>query len=99
MDNEIIMVDSLFSVQSESMFFTYMLDGDNPSNSSSFIVNIQEEETGATQLKVVGFDLNGIPFNETIIDSEGELESSINPTKVFKYVAKKLKQLLCPSCS
>ena len=47
------------------------------------------------------YSINGNATDSSTINDEILVPNSqrINPTKVFNYIAKKLKEVLCPSCT
>jgi hypothetical protein len=59
------------------------------------ITLIDELENGDGLYSVTGTATDGSNIDEEIIIPAAE---RVNPSKVFKWVAKKLKDVLCPSC-
>lgn len=64
------------------------------------IGNAQIDEIFATNSNVLysvnGVNTSGASFSDEILVP---ITEAINPTKVFNYIAKKIKEVLCPTCS
>ncbi len=55
------------------------------------------EEEGVYYVTIQGFDVKGDEIEPTETTTEDEADT-VNPTKVFWWVAKTLKTVLCPEC-
>lgn len=47
--------------------------------------------------KVEGLNVQGYEFNEGTL-TDIPTEDRVNPTKVFKWIVRKIKGILCPTC-
>lgn len=80
--------------------YSFTADFSDCTNSHHGSVNvdlISEDSTAQTgTFSIVGTATDGssVSEEETVPDAE-----RINPSKVFKYIAKKLKEVLCPNCA
>lgn len=59
----------------------------------TLISELPQNQAGLYQ--VSGFATDGTEISEEVIVPNSE---RINPTKVFKWVVKKLKEIVCPTC-
>jgi hypothetical protein len=68
----------------------------------NFDMPVLNTSTGFYEVRnIEGFDVQNTQIdNSTLEDDEEEMSSSdrLNPTKVFWWIAKKAKRLLCPTC-
>ena len=74
-------------------------------NLDSFTASFEDcnGNTGAANFELLEgniYAINGTATDNSPINTEIEAPelSGYNPTKVFKYIAKKLKEILCPTC-
>ena len=64
-------------------------------NTGDIYANLLFASVNNGMYSVSGNATDGSGYSEEILIPNAE---RINPTKVFKYIAKKLKEVLCPTC-
>lgn len=87
---------TIVEVNGTSDEFEAIFEDCNAEQASVQVVLLGEvPENQGGKYSIIGTATDGSPIEQEIIVPNSE---RINPTKVFKWVAKKLKKYLCPTC-
>ena len=82
--------------------FKHPTNEDEDKGECFFDMPVYNEISGKYEIcNIYGFDVQGTEFSHEVLeDTEGELTGAdlLNPTKVFWFIVKKIKQKLCPTC-
>lgn len=83
----------------DDFFFCFVFENEEGEKGQITVSGKEIEIIGEQEyrlLSIVGRNTNGSPISVEIFAPKEEGE--INPTKVFNYIVKKLKEVLCPKC-
>ncbi len=99
-----LLITNLVEGELESNFatFSHPENEDEDHGELTFDLPVYNSTIGKYEVRnISGFDVQGTAISTlTLVDEEDELSPSdrLNPTKVFLWIVKKIKGVLCPSC-